>query len=281
MEMTGPTLCCPDREKTCFACCPPIRPQGYEHIQYRSSIRRFLQENRRAFLEKKDDVVPITGFSCWALGYLDEGYRRIGCMLHPAQNSGIDLRYRVHYGDKCRREICPEAKEFLKLNRETRKFWINLTYGLDSFSYSSRKVNPLFKLMGWGAKALHAIAQNEEGTIFTNNSFFGAYPFFLCDLKPRAFSYLLSWIVTEKGIDLLRTGPFRAKFEELVSFLFNELSRSIQDLPCDLDTPYTHLLDLDPDFLNFVRLGLGIPRININTASDLKKDVDRTLKNFI
>lgn len=92
------TLCVPDARRSCFACCPPIRPAGYEHIQYRNMVMRMLRENTRDFAAGGGGL--ITGFSCWALGYLDEDFRQVGCLLHPARNHGQDLRYRVGYEEK-------------------------------------------------------------------------------------------------------------------------------------------------------------------------------------
>lgn len=34
-------------------------------------------------------MVRITGFSCWALGYMDNGHKMVGCLLHPGQNGGL------------------------------------------------------------------------------------------------------------------------------------------------------------------------------------------------
>ncbi|MBL7211240.1 MAG: hypothetical protein ISS61_02540 [Desulfobacteraceae bacterium] len=62
--MTKPTLCLPDTEKNCFACCPPIRPAGYEHLQHTGIVKRMLRENTRAFAGKGAAISPITGFSC-------------------------------------------------------------------------------------------------------------------------------------------------------------------------------------------------------------------------
>ena len=94
------TLCVPDAQRSCFACCPPIRPAGYEHIQYRNMVMRMLRENTKGFAAGGGGRSPITGFSCWALGYLDENFRQVGCLLHPAMNNGKDLRYRVGFGEK-------------------------------------------------------------------------------------------------------------------------------------------------------------------------------------
>ena len=123
---SGPTLCFPDNRKSCFACCPPIRPPNYEHIQYKNLIQRMLRENTRAFSTRGEKVLPITGFSCWALGYLDKECRLVGCLLHPSRNRGKDLRFRVDYGGKCGRESCPESKVFLELGLDERELWLCL-----------------------------------------------------------------------------------------------------------------------------------------------------------
>ena len=159
------SLCLPDKEKSCFACCPPIRPAGYEHIHYQNIIRRLLRENSQDFSKKVAGVIPITGFSCWALGYIDQGHRLIGCLLHPGQNHGRDLRYRVDYGNKCRREACQEAKIFSRMHGAERDFWLPLADGLDSFAYSSREKNPLFRILGWGGDILGIVAKAEAGIV--------------------------------------------------------------------------------------------------------------------
>jgi hypothetical protein len=156
------TLCAPDQEKSCFACCPPIRPPGYEHLQYTNEIKRVLRENTASLRREEKSLLPITGFSCWALGHLDGGFKRIGCLLHPSQNGGEDLRYRVDYGDKCARESCLEAGIFARLCPEARNFWVRLSEGLDSFSYSSRTLNPLFRILGWGGAVLNLVATAER-----------------------------------------------------------------------------------------------------------------------
>jgi molybdopterin-guanine dinucleotide biosynthesis protein A len=45
-------LCAPDGDKTCFACCPPIRPAGYEHVDHRAAVARMLRENTLSFRRK-------------------------------------------------------------------------------------------------------------------------------------------------------------------------------------------------------------------------------------
>ncbi|MFO7739169.1 MAG: hypothetical protein R6V46_11880 [Desulfatiglandaceae bacterium] len=272
-----PTLCFPDGEKTCFACCPPIRPAGYQHIDYKSIMKRILRENTRSFAEKGTGVIPITGFSCWALGYLDENCRQVGCLLHPARNAVTDLRYRVDYGEKCRRETCPEAKVFLQLDIPERKFWLQLTQGLDSFSYSSKKRNPLFAMLGWGAETLKRIVCREGRRTFTKQAFFETYPFFETALNPRADAYLIRELLRVGHPDLLKQAPFGDHFKVFSNRLSDRLKKTVRIHP---HAPPTHRLKLDPLLLDFLRLRVGLTRIDEKSALQVKEMVDRAVREF-
>lgn len=272
-----PTLCFPGNGKSCFACCPPIRPAGYEHIQYKNSVKRMLRENTLEYPKKVKGIFPITGFSCWALGYLDKDFGLVGCLLHPARNKGQDLRFRVDYGKKCEREICPEAKVFIELGAREQEFWLHLSDNLDSFSYSSRRHNPLFKMMGWGADLLKLVAVHEKGRVMTRESFFRSYPFFFNQSGPRANAYLLSQLMTEDNVHVLKNEPFCARFETFSARLACKL-KSV--LTPGNEAIYTHLLEFDTRFLDYLRLSVGISRINREEAVRFKAFVDGTLLEF-
>lgn len=272
-----PTLCFPGDGKTCFACCPPIRPAGYDHLDHRLIIRRMLRENTAALGKKGTGFSPITGFSCWALGYLDRECRLVGCLLHPARNDGMDLRFRTGYGEKCSREICPEARRFGCLDPEAKIFWLHLADGLDAFEYSSRKTNPLFRLMGWGPVVLNAVAAAEKGRVFSRRAFFRAHPFFSVPVAPRAGAYLADRAVAAAGPGILNAPSFPERFTRL----WKELSGRFKGTPAPPDAPYTHRLDLSPSFLDFLRLGAGIRRIDRERAYALKKTADRIMDRFV
>ena len=271
------TLCFPDDEKTCFACCPPIRPRAYEHIQFKNTVKRVLRENTAAFVEQDRAVRPIRGFSCWALGYLDRRYRLVGCLLHPARNRGLDLRFRVDYGDKCRRETCPEARIFSIMGLHEKKFWLGLAAGFDSFAYSSRKANPLFELMGWGSSLLNQISSVEGHRPFERESFFEIYPFFSTKVVSKANAYLVNRLVGRSNIDLLRSTLFRDEFERFSERVSADL---MQQGPENSDAPFVHLLPIDQDFRNLLRLSARIPRLSVKGALHLKEMVDAELDNF-
>ena len=277
MTETDLSLCFPDDQKTCFACCPPIRPAAYEHIQFKNMLRRVLRENTASFDRQGKAVIPIRGYSCWALGYLDRTYKRVGCLLHPAQNRGVDLRFRVDYGDKCRRETCPEALIFSGLGVQEKTFWLHLADGLDSFSYSSRKANPLFDLMGWGKHLLTLIPSVDGRRTFTRESFFATYPFLSTEVMPGANAYLINRLVGRENLHLLQTDLFREDFERFSAQIADRLNRVRPERSAG---PYVHRLRVDPDFLNFLRLSARIPRISLERALGLKEMVDEELDKF-
>jgi hypothetical protein len=281
------TLCSPDSDKACFACCPPIRPAHYEHIHYRKTMERFLRENRSRFSGRtkghlkeagfKKDIVPITGYSCWALGFIDADYKKVGCLLHPAQNGGNDLRYRIDYGDKCRRETCQEEKVFASLEIPARVFWLQLANGLDSFTYSSRTMNPLFKMMGWGKPLLQRIVTEEEDKAFTWETFLQAYPFFKTTLRPKAHAYLVNALVRERGLSIIKTEAFSFQLE---IFIPRFLKRLQQEMETGNNQPFVHQLNLDSAFLDFLRLAGHVTRQGKESVLHLKRIVDDELGRF-
>ncbi len=258
----------PDNEKSCFACCPPIRPKGYEHIQYKNIVKRILRENTSSFrLTEK----PITGYSCWALGYLDDQYRLVGCLLHPARNNGVDLRHLTGYGDKCRREYCLEAKIFSELNNETKLFLLKFCKGMDSFLYSSRTKNPLFQLIRWGKDILEYIAEIDSNKISSTqfDQLKQRYPFLKTQIDPRAVAYFVK--------ERLKKGAMPDS-KEISSFLSYTKRLAEHITKSSFEKTYTHLLPMDRDFLDFIRLGLGIKKISYKEAVSLKMNISSYLQ---
>jgi len=269
------SLCLPDNQKSCFACCPPIRPSGYEHIQYRRSVERFLRENTHQFDPQEKSVKPIIGFSCWALGYLDEDFRLIGCLLHPAVNMGEDFRYRIDYGEKCGREACRESMIFRGFDNEEQIFWLNLSRGLDSFAYSSRIENPLFNMLNWGSHILKLITARESKIKFDGLSFFRAYPFFTGQVNPKACAYLLNRLVNSENIHVLKKNGFKECFSNFLTNLNKALHR---EFPAEEKGKYVHQLELDNDFLDFLRFSSKRVKMELSQAEKLKEMTDEALK---
>jgi hypothetical protein len=271
------TLCAPDEERACFACCPPIRPPGYEHRQYPNEIKRVLRENTSSLKREERSIVPITGFSCWALGYLESGFKRVGCLLHPSQNAGEDLRFRVDYGDKCARESCLEAGVFASLSPEARNFWLRLSEGLDSFSYSSRTVNPLFRTLGWGGPVLNLVASAHKERDLPADAILETYSFFKTSLSSRANAYLLRALIDSQNLYILKTSRFRERFEEFSHRLSKQLPPRVLN---GSSAPYAHLLPMEKDFLDFLRLSGHVSKASEEEATSLKDFVDQELADF-
>ncbi len=115
-------LCQPDAGKSCGACCGL-----YNYVDSsRSSLEQRLRSRTKRFKEmvrepgdvelyasqtlaaedfaKRYEVV----YCCEYLGFLDAKENKVGCLLHPQQNSGIDLRTCSFYGQEiCAGHICP------------------------------------------------------------------------------------------------------------------------------------------------------------------------------
>ncbi len=274
MMPASPSLCLPDREKSCFACCPPIRPAGYEHVQHERTLRRLLRESTAEFSARSERPRPITGYSCWALGFLDPDQKLVGCLLHPGCNGGADKRGRVGYGEKCRRESCPQARVFAELSVAGRRRWLQLTEGLDTFAYSSRRFNPLFDLLDWGPAVMGALARHAEDRPLEREAFYASYPFFSAGLKPRACAYLLESLIAREGDGIL-TAP---GLGESLTAWAGRFRRRIREIAAPAaGAPYTHTLPLEPRFLDFLRLGAGLARVSEGKARRLKERVDREL----
>ncbi len=271
------SLCFPDSSKSCFACCPPIRPAGYDHSDHRNIIKRVLRENTSAYNPEDRNIRPVTGFSCWAMGYLDPDFRQPGCLLHPSQNNGKDLRYRIDYGTKCLREACYEAREFERLNEDQKKFWLVLTDGMDSFEYSSRKTNILFNILGWGNKVLAILADKESGKFLDRIHFLKAYPFFEINISPKGYAYLLTYILNETGPEVLKEPGFKRTFK---IFSDNLINRIKERFDMSGGPVYVHKMETDILFTDFLRLSLQIKKSEYSSVEKIMQYTDDRLKVF-
>jgi hypothetical protein len=118
----GDALCQPDGGKSCGACCgiynyvDSSRSALTERLRRRTA--RFRAEVRnpadledfsrriRAVEDQRQRFAVI--YCCEYVGFLDAGERRVGCLLHPAQNGGADLRAASFYGQElCAGHRCP------------------------------------------------------------------------------------------------------------------------------------------------------------------------------
>ncbi|WP_139796518.1 hypothetical protein [Desulfacinum hydrothermale] len=265
-------LCAPDSERSCFGCCPPIRPAHYDPLDWVGSLKREFRDNRRAFRQPSPPGRPIVGFSCWALGYLDAQGRRIGCLLHPCQNGGRDLRDRVGYGSKCAREQCLASRVFSSLKAGEQRFWLELAHGLNAFYYSSRRANPLFHVLLWGKRVLGAFSSLAASRGWSATELVWRYPF-LVDPKraPRAWRYLAQM--------LLESAPAPPPNEGLEGAL-NHLAQGAEAFFRErfpgqggAEAVFVHQAGLGQSLADFVRLHLGCHRAPLPFLRDLQDHV--------
>ena len=115
-------LCQPDQEKSCGACCGlynyavSTKESLVQRLKRRSDLFRrsvrgpgdlasFSAEVRRS--EDGAKLYEVI-YCCEYLGFLDDEGKRVGCLLHPLQNGGTDLRDVSFYGrELCEGHFCP------------------------------------------------------------------------------------------------------------------------------------------------------------------------------
>jgi hypothetical protein len=116
------SLCHPDSKKSCGACCGLY---NYEDNS-RETLSRLMHERTDVFRSKIKDGVDVGRikdhlediktpkklfdviYNCPFIGFVDEGRRRVGCMIHPINNNGVEMRDVSFYGAKlCNDHECP------------------------------------------------------------------------------------------------------------------------------------------------------------------------------
>ena len=115
-------LCQPDGSKSCSACCGLYnyaasgRKELTERLRKRTRLFRQIvrsPEDLPLFSKrlkgtedarKRYEVIHC----CEYVGFLDEQEKRVGCLLHPMQNAGRDMRNVSFYGrELCDGHFCP------------------------------------------------------------------------------------------------------------------------------------------------------------------------------
>ncbi|MBN2332522.1 MAG: hypothetical protein JXO49_04355 [Deltaproteobacteria bacterium] len=194
------SLCFPDGGKSCFACCPPIRDPEADALNQLDRKKELFRRNRLDLNKNLNQAGEIYGDSCWGLGFLDDGEHQVGCLLHPYQNGGTDLRSLTGYQSKCAGTLCLEAVTFSRLNPVQQRFYLTLADNLDSFHYSSRRHNPLMKILPWGTMVLAKIFDQQKGKLGTRENFAACYGFFWQHLDYRLDGWLINEYLKRRSI---------------------------------------------------------------------------------
>lgn len=108
-------LCQPDEKKSCGACCGLYNFHDHTRLTLtsllakRTSLFNALKEKVelktfRQCLKETESNPPLLKdiYNCEFLGFIDQEHKKVGCLLHPTLNQGIDLRHHSFYG----RELC-------------------------------------------------------------------------------------------------------------------------------------------------------------------------------
>ena len=122
MNNYAPHLCQPDAGKSCGACCglynyaDSSRESLTLRLRGRTKLFRDADKSPEGLqvfsrmiqasedMAKRYEVI----YCCEYLGFLDPEEKRVGCLLHPLQNDGIDHRGVSFYGrELCDGHFCP------------------------------------------------------------------------------------------------------------------------------------------------------------------------------
>ncbi|MFB3926100.1 MAG: hypothetical protein ACE14T_08595 [Syntrophales bacterium] len=122
MEREFIHLCQPDADKSCGACCglynyaDSSRESLVQRLQRRTALFREIVrtpadlEIYAGKIRGEEDPSKLYEviYCCEYLGFLGNGCRKVGCLLHPMQNGGVDLREASFYGKTlCEGHFCP------------------------------------------------------------------------------------------------------------------------------------------------------------------------------
>jgi len=131
-------LCQPDSCKSCGACCGLYNYADSRRESLLLRLRSRTELFRKTVREKSDltafsdtikeresqDKLYEVIYCCEYLGFLDDDEKRVGCLLHPLANNGVDLRDVSFYGrELCDGHFCPS---YHHLSREEKRALINI-----------------------------------------------------------------------------------------------------------------------------------------------------------
>jgi hypothetical protein len=127
------SLCHPGPSKSCGACCGLYNWEDHS----RAALTLLLEKRRNLFFSlgrnpenfqsayAREKVPPNpklleTIYNCEFLGFLDVEKRRVGCLLHPSVNQGLDLRDYCFYGKEiCAGHSCPSHTHLTPVERKS------------------------------------------------------------------------------------------------------------------------------------------------------------------
>jgi hypothetical protein len=138
--MTSIHLCQPDKNKSCGACCgiynyaANTKDELIRRFDYREKLMQKVRDREISLEAYRDTIrhredgrrIYKTIYTCEFAGWLGGEKKKVGCMIHPMQNNGIDMRDISFYGrDICEGHFCPS---YQKLNQNEAQITIDTLY---------------------------------------------------------------------------------------------------------------------------------------------------------
>ena len=272
------SLCFPDGEKSCFFCCPPIRNPEADSLDQLAEKTQLFRLNRGNISINRQHAGEIHGHSCWGLGFLDPEEKQIGCLLHPCQNQGSDQRYLTGYRSKCAGTLCQEAVIFSRLNPARQQFYLALAAGMDSFHYSSRRANPLMKILPWDCPVLETIFLAEQGKAPERMEFIRRYGFFWHELDYRLDAWLIGEILKRRGLEIITTAP--RKYLNFRQQLLRRLALEKILPPAGSPTVPVHRLSIPLNLSRLLKFGLNIWEATAGNVSHRQEIMLQEIEKF-
>lgn len=195
-------LCQPDAGKSCGACCGlynyavSTRASLSERLRRRTALFRQTVRGRAdlpAFAEAvkgSEDGAKLYEviYCCEFLGFLDGEERRVGCLLHPLQNKGEDLRDVSFYGrELCDGHFCPSYHYISSLEKRS------LLHILDDWYLYGLCVTDIDLVKEYFRLICEAVYEMPSPDCFRQPS--------LRDAARRFFSFKVSWPFRSEAVN--------------------------------------------------------------------------------
>jgi hypothetical protein len=178
-----------------------------------------------------------------------------------------------------------EAKTFDALSEKAKRFYLDLTSGMDSFQFSSRDWNPVFPVLLWGRVVGEKIAETEGFRRMHRDDFKERYNAFFTVLSYKTDGYFVERVVERAGFSCLRKPWF---FECYDKWKEGVVRRRRIDDTSSRATPGAnpsnrpvHLYDIPLSFSRLLKFSLNIWNAPAERVASLKKQIDGEIESFI
>jgi hypothetical protein len=261
MNNYSPHLCQPDAGKSCGACCGLY---NYADSSRESLILR-LRGRTKLFRDAGKSPEGLQAFSCMIqamedmakryeviycceyLGFLDPGERRVGCLLHPLQNGGVDHRGVSFYGrELCDGHFCPS---YHYISAEEKQALLNIISDWYLFGLVITDIDLVksyFKLISDGIYETPSPDRFQDGRLREKAlAFFDlklSWPFRSTDVHRLGKYYFDGSQYMINHIDYEALGSERSRFDRIFLSLTSDF-RSRDDLRQAEDLIQSHLDD--------------------------------------